>query len=105
MNLTLVTISLITARAHQIRVQFSHEGYPLAGDSKYGRKSDYLLALFAYQLLFTHPVTQKKITITAPLPDGRPWNLFSRYPSLSMNDFAVRVFRLRPQQNSPKISS
>lgn len=77
-NLSLVTISLITGRAHQIRVQFSHEGYPLAGDSKYGRKSDHPIALFAHQLIFTHPVKQKKITITAPLPDGRPWNLFSR---------------------------
>lgn len=31
-----VEIHLITGRHHQIRVQFSHAGYPLVGDRKYG---------------------------------------------------------------------
>lgn len=31
-----VDIHLITGRHHQIRVQFSHAGYPLVGDRKYG---------------------------------------------------------------------
>ena len=37
-NRTLVQIHLGTGRHHQIRVQFSHAGYPLAGDAKYGAK-------------------------------------------------------------------
>lgn len=76
-KLSLVTISLITGRSHQIRVQFSHEGYPLSGDAKYGTKRDHPVALFAHKLIFTHPVRQEKITITAPVPDSYPWNLFS----------------------------
>lgn len=76
-NLSLVSISLITGRAHQIRVQFSHEGYPLAGDSKYGRKRDHPIALFAHKLIFSHPIKQESLTITAPVPDTHPWNLFA----------------------------
>lgn len=33
---TLLRIKLLTGRTHQIRVHFSHIGYPLAGDSMYG---------------------------------------------------------------------
>ena len=39
-NRTLVQIHLGTGRHHQIRVQFSHAGYPLAGDAKYGAKRE-----------------------------------------------------------------
>ena len=35
----LVHIWLHTGRHHQIRVQFSHAGYPLVGDTKYGRET------------------------------------------------------------------
>lgn len=35
-NTDYLNIHLITGRHHQIRVQFSHAGYPLVGDTKYG---------------------------------------------------------------------
>lgn len=35
-DFSLVRIKLITGRHHQIRVQFSNKGYPIAGDVKYG---------------------------------------------------------------------
>ena len=35
----LVHIWLHTGRHHQIRVQFAHAGYPLMGDTKYGREA------------------------------------------------------------------
>ena len=35
---SLVRIRLHTGRSHQIRVQFSSRGYPLAGDHKYGAR-------------------------------------------------------------------
>ena len=38
---SLVRIRLHTGRSHQIRVQFSSRGYPLAGDRKYGGKDEY----------------------------------------------------------------
>ena len=37
---SLVRIRLHTGRSHQIRVQFSSRGYPLAGDHKYGARDD-----------------------------------------------------------------
>ncbi len=37
-GLSLVTCRLHTGRTHQIRVQMAHAGWPLLGDSKYGRE-------------------------------------------------------------------
>ena len=37
---TLVSVSLITGRTHQIRAQFSSRGLPLAGDRRYGAPKD-----------------------------------------------------------------
>ena len=56
-------ITLHTGRHHQIRVQFSHMGCPILGDTKYGRKEerDVQLALCSYQLEFFHPVTQQRV--------------------------------------------
>ena len=52
----LVEITLLTGRHHQIRVQFSHAGWPLVGDRKYGgetgKKSNGPLCLCAYSLEF-----------------------------------------------------
>lgn len=49
-----VRIKLYTGRHHQIRVQFSHIGYPLLGDVKYGGEKGEL-ALVACSLKFVHP--------------------------------------------------
>ena len=61
-----IEIKLDTGRHHQIRVQFSHIGCPLVGDTKYnksltGQKGWQEIALCAYKLDFTHPKTQKKM--------------------------------------------
>lgn len=36
---TLVKVTLLTGRTHQIRVHATHSGHPLAGDEKYGDKT------------------------------------------------------------------
>ncbi len=36
-NLSLVKINLLTGRHHQIRVEFSHHGYPFYGNQKYNK--------------------------------------------------------------------
>lgn len=68
-EISLIEISLITGRHHQIRVQMAHGGMPLLGDSKYGNDHSKNLsretkcrnvALCAYKLEFYHPVTRKK---------------------------------------------
>lgn len=60
-NTSLVRINLLTGRHHQIRVQFSSRGHSLLGDSRYGNKGKYPLALYAYHLAFYHPVTKEKL--------------------------------------------
>ena len=77
-GLTLVKVRLHTGRTHQIRVQFSHRQLPLLGDIRYGSKADCSPALWSYHLAFTHPITKKRVDITAPPPAQYPWVLFRR---------------------------
>lgn len=69
-NHTLLEIFLETGRTHQIRVHFSHIGYPLAGDDLYGQKSNLISrqALHCGRLEITLP-DKKIITVTSPLPE------------------------------------
>ena len=74
-GVSLVKILLHTGRTHQIRVHFSHFGHPVLGDALYGGRpqcSPYAAArqmLHAYEISFTHPRTEKKMKIMAPLPE------------------------------------
>ena len=66
---TLLRISLITGRYHQIRVQLSALGHPVVGDAKYGSKhGSKHLFLHHAALSFSHPITQLPITCKAPFP-------------------------------------
>lgn len=67
---TLVAVQLETGRTHQIRVHFAHLGHPLMGDRPYGGSIERIdrQALHAIQLTFTHPVTQERLSLEAPLP-------------------------------------
>ena len=73
---SLVSIDLETGRSHQIRVQFSHHGFPLYGDQKYNKKAKVheQIALFAYSLTFLHPVKREKMTFEVPIPNIFPFN-------------------------------
>ncbi len=69
----LVEIDLMTGRKHQIRAQLSAIGCPVKGDLKYGDKRsnpDGSISLIARHIEFIHPVSQKKISITAPVPNS-----------------------------------
>ncbi|MFA6241994.1 MAG: RluA family pseudouridine synthase [Candidatus Hydrogenedentales bacterium] len=81
---SLVSLVLETGRTHQIRVHMRFAGHPVLGDPVYGVTEfgkwdvpDLLLdalkelegqALHAERLGFTHPVTKKRLTFTAPPP-------------------------------------
>jgi len=71
---SLVDITLLTGRTHQIRVHFQHLGYPLAGDPVYkmrGIKEDRIfprIMLHAARLGFFHPVTGEELQFTSPIP-------------------------------------
>ncbi|MBQ2872993.1 MAG: RluA family pseudouridine synthase [Bacilli bacterium] len=79
-NLSLVKINLITGRHHQIRVQFSHNGYPLYGDHKYNKNfindNKTNIALIAKELSFYHPTTNELLTFEIELPNKYPYTLF-----------------------------
>lgn len=69
-NSTLLKINLETGRTHQIRVHFSHIGCPLLGDSLYGGSCKKInrQALHCKTIYFTHPVTEKPMTIDCDFP-------------------------------------
>jgi len=71
---SLVKIKIETGRKNQIRVQLNHIGYPIVGDSKYGKvKSQYnRLMLHASKLIFTHPITKEKLELIAKIPKEFP---------------------------------
>jgi len=67
---SLVEVTLLTGRTHQIRVHFSYIGHPLLGDDLYGGSRERIgrQALHAAELIFTHPITGKEIHVESPLP-------------------------------------
>lgn len=78
-DLTLAEIKLHTGRSHQIRVQTAGVSHPVFGDMRYGgeKAKKGKLALFAYSLSFTHPVTKERMRFVAEPPvDETPWSLF-----------------------------
>ncbi len=77
-RLTLVEIHPQTGRSHQIRVQLAAQGWPIAGDRKYGSKVfvEGFIGLHASSLTFLHPVTRQPVFVTAQLPDG--WTRLER---------------------------
>ncbi|HYQ47651.1 MAG TPA: RluA family pseudouridine synthase [Thermodesulfovibrionales bacterium] len=67
---TLLDVVLETGKKHQIRVHLSDVGCPVAGDRKYGAKTNPIrrIALHAYSLSFAHPATGRRMHFTARLP-------------------------------------
>ena len=69
---TLVEFELETGRKNQIRVHAQWIGHPVAGDRKYGARTNPLrrLALHARTLSFVHPHTGKTLSFSSGLPKG-----------------------------------
>lgn len=65
---TLLEIRLETGRKNQIRAHMTQLGCPIVGDEKYGAKEGHLrrVALHAFQLTVTHPITGNRLTINCP---------------------------------------
>lgn len=70
-KMSFLEISLVTGRTHQIRVHFSHIGYPLMGDDLYGGNRELIMrhALHCGEMSFIHPITKNKITVASEIPE------------------------------------
>ncbi len=70
---THIELILETGRTHQIRVHMSSIGHSVAGDDVYGVKKVITSlqgqCLHAYYIGFVHPVTNKWLEFSAPLPE------------------------------------
>lgn len=86
-DLSLNDIRLHTGRSHQIRVQMGAIGCPVYGDMRYGgekAKKGYL-ALWAYYLSFTHPVSKERLVFRVQPPkENTPWNIFDTETSVTI---------------------
>ncbi len=80
-GMSLVSVRLLTGRTHQARVQLRTLGSPIAGDKKYAQDNGkYIkcphLALWAYKLVFAHPISGDIMTFLSEPPKEYPWTEF-----------------------------
>ena len=70
-NRSLLKISIVTGRTHQIRAGMAYAGHPLCGDRLYGGDTEHIrrAALHCSHLHLRQPFTQKEISLDLPLPD------------------------------------
>lgn len=72
---SLILATLVTGRTHQIRAHLAEAGFPLLGDTLYGGKrtlqgrSFSRQCLHSWQLDLVHPLNNKPLKLTAPLPE------------------------------------
>ena len=77
---SLLEVTLLTGRHHQIRCQLANMGCVIKGDLKYGAKrsnDDGSISLLARKVQFVHPVSKENIELEAPTPQDTLWNALS----------------------------
>lgn len=105
--LSLVKVQLGTGRSHQIRVQMSAINCPVYGDARYNGNivKGQNLALWAYKLELTHPVTKERMVFVAYPPATEPWKRFDiarhleKFADSDGNDDGIPLFA-QPQTSS-----
>jgi 23S rRNA pseudouridine1911/1915/1917 synthase len=76
---SLLKINLKTGRPHQIRVQFASRNCPIVGDTKYGSDLKEDIALWAYLLKLSHPITKETLEFKSyPPMDKFPWSIYAK---------------------------
>lgn len=69
-GLSVVRLIPVTGRTHQLRVHMQYINTPIYGDELYSEdKTKGRSRLHCSEVSFFHPVTNRKITVTASLPD------------------------------------
>ena len=71
-NWSMVELEPVTGRTNQLRIQLSQIGNPILGESKYAFRRDFMvrfkrLALHAFYLSFTHPLSRDKVSLEIAL--------------------------------------
>lgn len=68
---SLLEVTLLTGRKHQIRVHLAEIGHPVVGDEKYGKGENIYkrLALHAKSISFIHPVSGKRLAFETGFPE------------------------------------
>jgi tRNA pseudouridine32 synthase/23S rRNA pseudouridine746 synthase/23S rRNA pseudouridine1911/1915/1917 synthase len=68
---SLLEVTLLTGRKHQIRVHLAETGHPVVGDEKYGKgkETHKRLALHAKSISFIHPISGKRLTFETGFPE------------------------------------
>lgn len=71
-QVTMVELSPITGRTHQLRIHCAASGFPILGDPLYGTPKSRLkgkgLFLCSTSVSFVHPETGRKIEVSCPIP-------------------------------------
>ena len=78
-ELSLLEVIPQTGRHHQIRLQLSAAGHPVAGDLKYKAPRalpDKSIALHAARISFPHPVKDEVVSFSTPPAERAPWTHF-----------------------------
>lgn len=73
---SLLEVAPMGGAFHQIRAQLAAAGFPIKGDVKYGARRgerDRSIALHAWRMSFTHPITGAGMTLEAPPPTTSIW--------------------------------
>ena len=75
---TLLRVSPITGRSHQIRAQLAAIGCPILGDLKYGAPAplpNASIALHSWKIELLHPVKLEPLLLEASLPEAKWWDI------------------------------
>ncbi len=83
-NMALLDVQILTGRKNQIRVQLSEHGWCIAGDRKYGAKTDpeNRLMLHNNRLAFVHPITRQPMVFDVPIPKS----FLKHFPGFSVEN-------------------
>lgn len=66
-NTTLLTVTPLTGRTHQIRAHLAAIGHPIVGDVLYGATPYERIMLHCERLSFAHPYTGEQIDVSSPI--------------------------------------